>query len=90
MTTQEKKEKIKSLVEDMLNESHQAMLKKIDKAINSGVINIDDWDENISPMIIPKTILTAILKNESTQYEGKGTSSHKQVKKDSENILLFI
>jgi hypothetical protein len=90
MTTQEKKEKIKSLVEDMLNESHQAMLKKIDKAINSGVIDIDDWDENISQMIIPKTILTAILKNESKQYEGKGTSFHKQVKKDSENILLFI
>jgi hypothetical protein len=85
MTTQEKKEKIKSLVEDMLNESHQAMLKKIDRAINSGAIDIDDWDENISQMIIPKTILTAILKNESTQYEVKGKS-----KKDSENILLFI
>jgi len=90
MTTQEKKEKIKSLVEDMMNESYQAMIKKIDKAINSGAVDIDDWNENTSPMILPKTIITAILKNEATQYDCKGTSFHKQVKKDSENILLFI
>jgi len=90
MTTQEKKEKIKSLIVDSLNESHQIMINNIDKVFNSGAVDIDAWDENKSPMILPKTIITAILKNEATQYDGKGTSFHKQVKKDSENILLFI
>jgi hypothetical protein len=90
MTTQEKKEKIKSLIVDSLNESHQIMINNIDKVFNSGAVDIDAWDENISPMILPKTIITAILKNESTQYDGKGTSFYKKIKKDSENILLFI
>ena len=80
MTTQEKKIKIKSLVEDMLKESFDDMIRKVEKVLNSGGIDIDSWDENNSPMILPKCIITAILQNEATQYEGKGTNFEKQVK----------
>ena len=90
MTTQDKKNKIKSLVTDMLNESHEAMVKKIDKALNSGADDVDDWDETHNPMILPKCIVTAILQNESTQYEGKGTTFEKQVKKEVQNIKYNI
>lgn len=84
------KRKIKSLVEDMLNESHEAMIKKIDKVLNSGYVDVDGWDENHNPMILPKCIVTAILQNESKQYEGKGTSFEKEIKKEVKNIKYFI
>ena len=90
MTTQEKKNKIKSLAEDMLKESFDAMIKKVEKALNSGAIDIDSWDENNNPMILPKCIVTAILQDESTQYEGKGTSFEKQVKKEVQNIRYYL
>lgn len=90
MTTKDKRNKIKSLVTDMLNESHEAMIKKIDKALNSGAIDVDGWDESNNPMILPKCIVTAILQNESTQYEAKGTAFEKEVKKEVRNIRYFL
>jgi hypothetical protein len=90
METQIKKAKIKSLVSDMLKDSYEAMIKKIDKALDSGAIDVDGWDEHKSPMILPKCIVTAILQSESTQYEGKGTSFERQVKKEVRNIRCFI
>lgn len=90
MTTQSKKDKIKVLVADMLNQSHEDMTKQIDKALNSGAIDIDSWDENDKPMILPKCIVTAILENESTQYAGSGTSFQKQIKKEVKNIRYFL
>ena len=89
-TIESNKSKIAELVKDMLNESHESMLKKIDKVLNSGAIDIESWDENKKPMILPKCIVTAILQNESTQYEGKGTSYEKQVKKEVKNIRYFL
>ena len=85
METQAKKDKIKNLVSEMLTESYDCMIKKIDKLLNSGAVDVENWDENNSPMILPKCITTAILKNESTQYDAKGTSFEKQVKKEVAN-----
>ena len=90
MKTKEKKEAIRTIARDMLNDSYLAMLKKVDKALNSGAIAIDDWDEKDSPMILPKCIVTAILQNESTQYEGKGTSFEKRIKREVKNIRYYI
>ena len=41
-------------------------------------------------MIIPKCIVTAILQRESIQYEGKGTSSERFVKKMVRRITYYI
>jgi len=90
MTTKEKQIEIKSLVADMLNESYNAMINKIDRVLNSGAIDIEGWEKDCSPMILPKIIVTAILQNESTQYEGKGTSFEKKIKKEVKNIRYFI
>lgn len=84
------KEQIAELVKEMLNESHEAMIKKIDKVLNSGCVDVESWSKDNSPMILPKCIVTAILQNESTQYEGKGTSFEKQVKKEVKNIRYFL
>jgi hypothetical protein len=84
------KQQILELVKEMLIESHENMLNKINKVLNSGCVDVEGWDEKNSPMILPKCIVTAILKDESTQYEGKGTSFEKQVKKEVENIRYFL
>ena len=84
------KEQIAELVKDMLTESYEAMIKKIDKVLNSGCVDVESWNKDSSPMILPKCIVTAILQNESTQYEGKGTSFEKQMKKEVKNIRYFL
>jgi methylmalonyl-CoA mutase cobalamin-binding subunit len=90
METIEKKQNIKSLVVKMLNESHDAMLKKIDNVLNSGGINIDSWDINDKPMILPKIITMALLEHEIHQYDGSGTSYQKRIKKEVRNLRYFI
>jgi hypothetical protein len=90
MKNQDKKKKIKSLVVDMLNQSHKSMIEKIDKILISGCIDIDKWEHDITPMILPKCIVTAILQSESCQYEGKGTSFQNQIKKEVSNIRCFV
>ena len=85
-----KKQKIKGLVKDMLIESHKKALKNIDKALNSKCVDIDGWDEENAPMILPKCILTAILENEARQYTARGTKYEKQMKKEVKNIQYFL
>lgn len=85
-----KRDKIKALVVEMLNNSHEAMIKNIDKALNSGAIDIDSWQEDDRPMLLPKTIVTAILEDESTQYNGIGTSYEKSIKKEVKNIRYYL
>lgn len=90
MTTKQKKTNIKKLVSDMLKDSNKKMLVNLEKALNSGAVDIDGWDEKNSPMILPKCIITALLQQESTQYDGTGTSFEKEIKKEVKNIRYFI
>ena len=74
----------------MLNDSHKKSMLNVDKVLNSGCIDIDGWDEKNSPMVLPKSILTAILENGARQYAGRGTSFEKRVKKEVSNIHYFL
>lgn len=84
------KEQIAELVKEMLNQSHKVMLKKIDKVLNSGGVDTETWNKYDSPMILPRCIIVAILQDESTQYEAKGTSFEKEMKKEIRNIRYFL
>ena len=66
------------------------MIKKIDRALNSGALDIENWNEKTSPMILPKTIATAILESEATQYSARGTSFERRIKRDVKNLRYFI
>ena len=90
MTNAQKKREIKKLTKSMLKDSLKDMQEKIDKALNSGAIDIDSWDNENGKMILPKTLLVALLENESTQYLGKGTDFEKKVRKDANNIKYFL
>ena len=85
-----KKEKLSNLVVELLTQSHEKMIEKISKVLNSGAIDIDKWNENVDSMILPKIIATAILEDESTAYNCKGTSFEKKIKKEVKNIKNFI
>ena len=84
------KEQIKELVKDMLIESHQKAIENIDRVLESGCVDVDGWDAINAPMVLPKTILTAILENEARQYTARGTSFEKQMKKEVRNIHYFL
>jgi hypothetical protein len=90
MTTQEKKDEIKALVIELLNQSNEAMINNIDKVLKSEAIDIDSWASEINPMIIPKCITTALLEQECTQWDASGTSFEKQIKKEVKNIRYFL
>jgi hypothetical protein len=90
MNTTDKKQSIKNRVEELLKDSYIDAQKKIDKAINSGAIDIENWDPNYNSWILPKIIVTAILENASQDYQGKGTEFEKQIKKEVNNLKLFL
>ena len=90
MTTRQKKAQIKRLVNDMLKESQKKAMQNIDRALNAGCIDIDSWDSENAPMILPKTILTAILEEEARQYTARGTSFERKFKKEVQNIRYFL
>lgn len=74
----------------MLSQSYEAAIKNIDKALNSGAIDIDAWDKDNNPMLIPKAIVIAVLTEEVEQHSAEGTSFAKQVKKDAKNIGYYL
>ena len=90
MTTKAKKNKIKKLAVDMLKASHKEQLKMVEKALNAGAIDVDAWDENSTPMVLPKTIIVAIFQREADQYDGTGTSHEKRIKKEVRNLKCFL
>lgn len=90
MTIEEKKAKIELLANELLKCSVENIQQSIKKAIECSGVDIESWDEDSGPMILPKAILIATIENEARQYYCTGTSFEKKVKKDVKNIKLFI
>lgn len=84
------KREIKRLVKELLKKSHDDMISNIDKVLNSGCIDIDHYNQNHGPYVLPKIITTALLQQESTSWDGTGTGLEKIVKKEVKNIRYFI
>ena len=90
MNAEQKKSKIKELALAMLLQSYEAMCKKVDKAIKAVGDEVENWDENNNSMILPKCVVTALLQDESTQYDCVGTVIEKQVKAEVKNIRYHL
>lgn len=88
----ENKEKVKALVIEMLNDSHKAMLKKLETILNNtDVIDLENWDEKNAPMLLPKMIVTALLESDSKQYSlPKNYPNARQLKQQIKNISYII
>lgn len=90
MTHEEKKQKIQFHTERLLAEAYAHAERAINKALNSGALDIDGWDADIDPMILPKIIVITLLENEADQYKATGTSFEKRVKKEVANLKRFV
>jgi ribosomal protein L17 len=90
MTTKQKRKAIKVLADEMLKDSYKHMKEKIDKALDSGAVSVDDWDPNNAPMVVPKCIIAAVLEDEATQYTARGTGYERKIRKGINNIKYFI
>jgi len=84
------KSEIKNLAVEMLTMALPKMEELIEKALNSGALDIDSWDSNSNPMILPKTILIAVLETEAEQYKCKGSSFEKPMNKEIKNLKYFL
>lgn len=85
-----KKDKIRKRALDMLKESYKEAAKNVDKALASGAVNVEGWDENSNSMLLPKAIVSAVLIKEAGQYDGVGSCFEKSQKKEIKNIGYFI
>jgi hypothetical protein len=85
-----KKSQIEAHVKNMLEYAKKKMEQQITKALNSGAIDVDGWEPDNNPMILPKIILISILETEAEQYKATGTCFEKQVKKEVKNLKLFL
>jgi len=81
---------IETHVKKMLANSQKAMVAKIKQIIESGAIDLANYDTTNNSMVLPKAIVMALLETEAKQYEAKGTAFEKQIKQDVKNIKCFI
>lgn len=90
MTRKQKEKIVRQLVWNMIRESAYHAQSRVTEAIKSGAINIDEYDFEHAPYVLPKTITAALLQAEIRPLLGKGTKYEKQVKKDIKNLLHFL
>lgn len=85
-----KRDKIKKHVKDMLMESFESMINNIEVLLNDDEEAVNNWEPNVNPMILPKCMVTALLEHESMQYQAKGTSFEKKVKKKVKELRNYL
>lgn len=85
-----KKAFISTQVRSMIDEVNKHMKKKLKVLLDSGAIDIESYDTENNPMVLPKCIISALLESEVQQYNGRGTSFEKSNKKEIKNLRYFI
>lgn len=78
-----KKREIIKRTRNMIKESAEHMTKNIERAFNSGGINLEDYEPN---NVLPRIIMTALLKIEVDNYP----PIYKEDKKVAENLYLLM
>ena len=81
---------INRLTTQFLADAYIAMEAKIQKAIRCGALDIDGWDPEKNSLVIPKTIVCALLEGEIHNWNGNRTGFEKQIKKDVRNLRKIM
>lgn len=79
------KEQLKEKTIELLNNAHEEMVEKIDKAINSGCMDLENADNNY---LLPKILVSALLKDMVFQYKPMGDT--KKAEKEILNIYSLL
>ena len=85
-----KRDKVKALAIEMIKNTQKSLEALVEKALNSGALDVDEWDENSNSMLLPKCIVIAALEEEADQYKAKGTSFEKEMKKEVKNLKMCL
>ena len=81
---------IKKHVESLLADAYINMEKKIERAITCDALDIEGWDPEKNSLVIPKTIICALLEGEIHNWDGNRTGFEKQIKKDVRNLRRIM
>lgn len=73
-------------INEMLLMSHKHMISNCERIINSMHA---DWECQVKSKLLPKSILVALLDNESRQWSAKGTHFENESKKLIEKIKTY-
>jgi hypothetical protein len=86
------KSDLKKMIVDQLEESNKAMIKKVDKLLNSDYsVYIEEWMKlECGKNFLPICMVKALLKDESDQYSYKYTSFEKECKKQVNHFIDLI
>lgn len=77
------KKQLQKKTRELIRESAANMRKNIEKAINSGAVDLDAYEDNYE---LPRIVLGALLRNESFQYKMHTDDGKKAV----ENLYLCM
>ena len=78
------KERIKQLTEELAGDLPRQISISIDKVLTSGVVNIDDFEDNY---LLPKMIMSAVCQQYAREYKPL-YGSRSQTKQINEISLL--
>ena len=84
------RENIEKKVEELLNDSYIDAKQKLSKALNSGAIDIENWDPNHNHWLLPKIIAIAILEDLGDELRPRSGDLVKKVDKEVKNVKLFL
>ena len=83
-----KQEDLKKRTKEILTNSYENMLDKIDKAISSGIIDVENADDNY---MLPKILARAIIRDaENSIGEPAGNESRKEFLRSVDNVYAMI
>lgn len=74
---------LRKKVKELQRENNKATLKRVEKIITSGAIDLDSWEDDFR---LPKICMSAICKEMSNQWMPFGDSDKKEV----ENLGHFL
>ena len=84
-----KKEVVKAYVLEMGTEFQRYMEKKLN-GIHGWGIDFEDYDLSYDKMLLPKAVLSAMLKDAYEGYTGGNSTPHKWVKKEARRLYPMI
>ena len=77
------KTQLKKKIKELIKQSNKSMIKNLDKIINSGAIDLTQYENNY---ILPKICICALFKEERFQYKPLSNKARKELK----NLEYFL
>lgn len=85
-----KKAEIKLLVSSLLTDFVESVDQQVNTALNCGALDVEGWNKDINPMILPRIIIVTIFQRAAEQFGARGTSWSKIINDEVSNLRCFL